>query len=123
MKKYPVIIIFLITMLLVCGETVMAKERLGKPLGVLANGVEDRVVISWEPVKKADGYEVFEKAKVESVYKGKSNEKEEDRFKEKSTRQKVSIQSKGISNEKEGHLRKVREKGGDDDSNGFNIYY
>ena len=55
MKKYPVIIIFLITMLLVCGETVMAKERLGKPLGVLANGVEDRVVISWEPVKKADG--------------------------------------------------------------------
>ena len=39
-KKYPVIIIFLITMLLVCGETVMAKERLGKPLGVLANGVE-----------------------------------------------------------------------------------
>ena len=83
MKKYPVIIIFLITMLLVCGETVMAKERWGKPLGVLANGVEDRVVISWEPV----------------------------------------IQSKGISNEKEGHLRKVREKGGDDDSNGFNIYY
>ena len=124
MKKYPVIIIFLITMLLVCGETVMAKERLGKPLGVLANGVEDRVVISWEPVKKADGYEVFEKAEgEESVYKGKSNEKEEDRFKEESTRQKISIQSKGISNEKEGHLRKVREKGGDDDSNGFNIYY
>ena len=56
-------------------------------------------------------------------YKGKSNEKEEDRFKEESTRQKISIQSKGISNEKEGHLRKVREKGGDDDSNGFNIYY
>ena len=96
----------------------MAKEHLGKPQGVLANGVEDRVVISWEPVKKADGYEVFE-----NVYKGKGNEKEEDRFKEKSTWQKVSIQSKGISNEKEGHLRKVREKGGDDDSKGFNIYY
>ena len=68
MKKYPVIIIFLITMLLVCGETVMAKERLGKPLGVLANGVEDRVVISWEPVKKADGYEVFEKAEGEKAF-------------------------------------------------------
>ena len=95
MKKYPVIIIFLITMLLVCGETVMAKERLGKPLGVLAN----------------------------VVYKGKSNEKEEDRFKEKSTRKKISIQSKGISNEKEGYLRKVWEKGGDDDSKGFDLYY
>jgi hypothetical protein len=74
-KKYPVIIIFLITMLLVCGETVMAKERLGKPLGVLANGVEDRVVISWEPVKKADGYEVFEKAEGEKAFtkvKGRS---------------------------------------------------
>ena len=47
----------------------------------------------------------------------------EDHFKEKSTRQKVSIQSKSISNEKEGHLRKVRKKGGDDDSKGFNIYY
>lgn len=68
MKKYPVIIIFLITMLLVCGETVMAKERLGKPLGVLANGVEDQVVISWEPVKKADGYEVFEKAEGEKAF-------------------------------------------------------
>ena len=102
----------------------MAKERLGKPLGVLANGVEDRVVISWEPVKKADGYEVFEKAEGEKAFtKVKVTKKEEDRFKEKSTRQKVSIQSKGISNEKEGHLRKVREKGGDDDSNGFNIYY
>ena len=46
----------------------MAKERLGKPLGVLANGVEDRVVISWEPVKKADGYEVFEKAEGEKAF-------------------------------------------------------
>ena len=39
----------------------MAKERLGKPLGVLANGVEDLVVNSWEPVKNADVYEGFEK--------------------------------------------------------------
>ena len=59
----------------------------------------------------------------ESVFKGKSNEKKEDCFKEESTRKKISIQSKGISNEKEGHLRKVREKGGDDDSKGFDLYY
>ncbi|MFR8999500.1 MAG: hypothetical protein ACLVIY_02740 [Anaerobutyricum soehngenii] len=80
-------------MLLVCGETVMAKERLGKPLGVLANGVEDRVVISWEPVKKADGYEVFEKAEGEKVFtQGKSNEKRRrSSLKKKARGMKVSI--------------------------------
>lgn len=31
------------------------------PKGVLANGVADRIVVSWEPVEDADGYEVYEK--------------------------------------------------------------
>lgn len=54
----------------------------------------------------------------------KSNEKEEDHFKEKSTEAEgMQYKVKSISNEKEGHLRKVRKKGGDDDSKGFNIYY
>ena len=65
-----------------------------------------------------DGFAFIQKCHIESYKRT-----EEDRFKEKSTRQKVSIQSKGISNEKEGHLRKVRKKSGDDDSKGFNIYY
>lgn len=31
------------------------------PEGFLANGVRDRMVLSWEPVKGADGYEICEK--------------------------------------------------------------
>ena len=37
----------------------MAKTSLRKPLGVLANGVDGQVVLSWESVQRADGYEVF----------------------------------------------------------------
>ena len=38
----------------------MAKTSLRKPLGVLANGVDGQVVLSWESVQGADGYEVFD---------------------------------------------------------------
>ena len=43
----------------------MAKTSLRKPLGVLANGVDGQVVLSWESVQGADGYEVFEKTEEE----------------------------------------------------------
>ena len=46
----------------------MAKTSLRKPLGVLANGVDGQVVLSWESVQGADGYEVFEKAEEENVF-------------------------------------------------------
>lgn len=46
----------------------MAKTSLSKPLGVLANGVDGQVVLSWESVQRADGYEVFEKAEEENVF-------------------------------------------------------
>ena len=61
-KKYVAALVALIMMFIICGECFMAKETLKKPLGVMANGVESQVVLSWEPVKKADGYVVFEKA-------------------------------------------------------------
>lgn len=50
------------------GDNVMAKETLKKPLGVLANGVEDQIVLSWEPVEKADGYEIFEKTEGKGIF-------------------------------------------------------
>ena len=43
------------------GDDVFATSGLKKPEGFLANGVNDRIVLSWEPVKNADGYEIFEK--------------------------------------------------------------
>ena len=46
----------------------MAKTSLRKPLGVLANGVDGQVVLSWESVQGADGYEVFEKTEEENVF-------------------------------------------------------
>ena len=45
----------------------MAKTSLRKPLGVLANGVDGQVVLSWESVQGADGYEVFEKTEEENA--------------------------------------------------------
>ena len=79
----------------------MAKERLGKPLGVLANGVEDRVVISWEPVKKADGYEVFEKAEGEKAFtKVKVTKKRKIVLKKKQEGEDI--------NTKEGHIERKR---------------
>lgn len=50
------------------GADAMAKTSLRKPLGVLANGVDGQVVLSWESVQGADGYEVFEKAEEENVF-------------------------------------------------------
>ncbi len=64
-KKYSILLLFLFAVFLIGGERVMAKEALKKPLGVMANGVENQVVISWEPVKNAGGYEVFEKSEGE----------------------------------------------------------
>lgn len=46
----------------------MAKEALKRPLGTLANGVKNQVVLSWEPVGKAEGYEIFEKTQGEKVF-------------------------------------------------------
>lgn len=46
----------------------MAKTSLSKPLGVLANGVDRQVVLSWESVQGVDGYEVFEKAEEENIF-------------------------------------------------------
>lgn len=43
-------------------ETKCRAASLSAPKGLLANGVKDEVVLSWEPVKGADGYEIFEKA-------------------------------------------------------------
>ena len=43
------------------GKTCRA-AALSAPEGLLASGVNDSVVLSWEPVKGADGYEVYEKA-------------------------------------------------------------
>ena len=50
------------------GADAMAKTSLRKPLGVLANGVDGQVVLSWEAVQGADGYEVFEKTEEENVF-------------------------------------------------------
>lgn len=67
-KKHIRFIAMIVAVFLICGESVMAKTTLKKPLGVMANGVESKVVISWEPVKKADGYEVFEKIEGEKKF-------------------------------------------------------
>lgn len=50
------------------GEDVFAASILTQPKGFLANGVNDQVVLSWEPVKKADGYEIFEKVQGQDAY-------------------------------------------------------
>ena len=42
------------------GRTCQA-AALSAPEGLLASGVKDSVVLSWEPVKGADGYEIYEK--------------------------------------------------------------
>lgn len=51
------------------GEDIFAASVLKGPEGFLANGVNDQIVLSWEPVKKADGYEVFEKTSKDSIFK------------------------------------------------------
>lgn len=64
----------MLTMLLVVaaglflGEKIVGGECLaaavpGAPQGVMAVGVKDQVVLSWEKVKGADGYEIYERKK------------------------------------------------------------
>lgn len=50
------------------GEDLLAASVLKKPEGFLANGVNDQVVLSWEPVKNVDGYEVFERTEEDSSF-------------------------------------------------------
>lgn len=50
-------------------EAFCASAVLRRPEGFFANGVNDQIVLSWEPVKKADGYEIFEKTAGEDSYK------------------------------------------------------
>ena len=47
--------------LLFPGRESFAASRLAAPQGLLANGVREKIVLSWEPVRGADGYEVYEK--------------------------------------------------------------
>lgn len=67
-KKYIAWILMVSILFLGRGTDTMAKTNLRKPLGVLANGVDGQVVLSWEPVKGAQGYEVFEKAEEENIF-------------------------------------------------------
>ena len=67
-KKYIAWILIVSILFLGRGADAMAKTSLRKPLGVLANGVDGQVVLSWESVQGADGYEVFEKAEEENVF-------------------------------------------------------
>ena len=67
-KKYIAWILIVSILFLGRGADAMAKTSLSKPLGVLANGVDGQVVLSWESVQRADGYEVFEKAEEENVF-------------------------------------------------------
>lgn len=67
-RKNYIQLFVLFVIFLIGGKTVMAKETLNKPLGVMANGVENQVVLSWEPVKRASGYEVFERATGEKKF-------------------------------------------------------
>ena len=68
MKKKYIALLIILSMILYRGGNVVAKEVLKKPLGFLANGVEDNVVLSWEPVEKAEGYEIFEKRANENIF-------------------------------------------------------
>lgn len=67
-KKYIAWILIVSILFLGRGADAMAKTSLRKPLGVLANGVDGQVVLSWESVQGADGYEVFEKTEEENVF-------------------------------------------------------
>ena len=67
-KKYIAWILIISILFLGRGTDAMAKTSLSKPLGILANGVNTQVVLSWEPVQGAQGYEVFEKAENENIF-------------------------------------------------------
>lgn len=67
-KRYIAWIMILSILVLGRKADVMAKGSLNKPLGVLANGVNDQIVLSWEVVDGAEGYEVFEKTEETGVF-------------------------------------------------------
>lgn len=55
---------------LLCSRIVVSAVSILKaPEGVLVNAVRENVVISWEPVKRADGYEVYEQKENETFFK------------------------------------------------------
>ena len=51
-KKYIAWILIVSILFLGRGADAMAKTSLSKPLGVLANGVDGQVVLSWESVQR-----------------------------------------------------------------------
>lgn len=51
------------------GGSVFAAAAPAAPKGLLANGVKSQIVLSWEPVKGADGYEIYEKGENASFQK------------------------------------------------------
>lgn len=67
-KKYTTWIVLVFILFLGWRADAMAKGALNKPLGVLANGVDNQVVLSWEAVKGAEGYEVFEKTEETNTF-------------------------------------------------------
>lgn len=67
-KKHIVLLMTLCILFFYRGEDVMAKEVLKRPLGTLANGVKNQVVLSWEPTGKAEGYEIFEKTEEGKIF-------------------------------------------------------
>ena len=69
-KKYIAWILIVSILFLGRGADAMAKTSLSKPLGVLANGVDGQVVLSWESVQRADGYEVFEITQFQNKKRG-----------------------------------------------------
>lgn len=92
-KRYITWIVILSILFLGWEADVMAKGSLNKPLGVLANGINNQVVLSWEPVDGAEGYEVFEKTEKSAIF-----------FKVKMTKQRKII----LKNKKRGSVYQYR---------------
>lgn len=57
-----IIVLFILLLNLFFVDPVRGETAVAAPRGVLANGVDGNIVISWEPVKGAYGYEIFEKS-------------------------------------------------------------
>ena len=69
MKRKYIAWIWIISILFLGhGVDTMAKTSLNRPLGVLANGVGNQVVLSWESVQGADAYEIFEKTAEKGIF-------------------------------------------------------
>lgn len=67
-KRYLIWIVMVCILFWIREANVMAKGNLNKPYGVLANGINGQVVLSWEPVGKSQGYEVFEKTEETGIF-------------------------------------------------------